>query len=77
MDAICLLVLTRNEGIYTRKVWSDLRCIRLVNKWQPVRLNRFRDIPNQNDLNSYRGTFHGFGELGQNSTIPFEKSSNY
>lgn len=35
------------------------------------------DIPNQNDLNSYRGTFHGFGELGQNSTIPFEKSSNY
>ena len=35
------------------------------------------DIPNQNDLNSYRGTFHGFGELGQNSTIPFEKPSNY
>ncbi len=35
------------------------------------------DIPNQEDLSSYRGTFHGFGELGQNSTIPFEKPSNY
>ena len=26
------------------------------------------DIPNQADLNSYRGTFLGFGEIGENST---------
>ena len=33
------------------------------------------DIPNQADLDSYAGTFVGFGELGENSTTPFKKEN--
>lgn len=30
------------------------------------------DIPNQADLDSYAGTFLGFGEIGENSTTPLK-----
>ena len=34
------------------------------------------DIPNQADLDSYAGTFLGFGELGENSTTPLNNPAS-